>query len=102
MRGYGNVSLVETIVIGSACWAELLCGFLSGSDMALARLVIDRCADFTHEHAVETERLFYCSDCRSSLTDRMMTAVAVLDDPPIATANRNEFERFATARLTIA
>lgn len=97
------VAAGETIAISSVCWAELLCGPLSSSDMALARLFVDRCVDFTEDHAAATARLFNDSGRRrGSLADCMIAAVALSDDAPIATSNEADFERFAAAGLTIA
>ena len=70
--------------------------------MVLARLVVGRCADFTGDQAVETARPFKdYGRRRGSLADCMIAAVALSDDAPIATANRQDFEGFAAAGLMI-
>ncbi len=73
-------------------WAEFLCGPLSSADLDVARLFIDRCADFIRDHAVATARLFIESGRRrGSLADCMIAAAALSDAASIATTNKADF-----------
>ena len=93
----------KVLAMSSVAWAEFLCGPLGSIDGELADRFIERRQDFTPDQAVLAARLFNESGRRRALMiDCMIGAAALADDAPIATSNRGDFSRFATAGLKLA
>ena len=101
LRGW--VQRGETLIMSSVAWAEFLCGPLDTGDLELAERLVERQQDFTPDQAVVAARLFNESGRRrGTIVDCMIAATALADDAPVATTNVADFQRFASAGLTIA
>ena len=93
----------ESLAVCSVAWAELQCGPLTSSELALAGAIIDRHRDFTKDDAETAARLYNESGRRrGSLIDCMIAAAALADDAPVATANRADFVRLNELGVTAA
>ncbi|MCA1791902.1 MAG: PIN domain-containing protein [Thioalkalivibrio sp.] len=88
------------LVMSAVAWAELLCGPLEGSHLALARHIVGDIAPFDAAHASLAAQLFNRSGRRrGSLADCMIAAAAISAQAALATANRADFTRFTAEGL---
>jgi len=93
----------ESLGMSAVAWAEFLCGPVEAADLDLVdRVVRDRVA-FGEAEAALAARLFNESGRRrGSLADCMIAASAIRAGAPLATENRKDFGRFASAGLSLA
>ncbi len=92
----------ETLSMSTVAWAELLCGPLDESEIALAAQLVGRQSAFTPDHAALAVRVFNESGRRrGSLIDCMVAAVALADGAPLATMNVSDFRRFERSGLRV-
>lgn len=89
--------------MSAVAWTEFLCGPLSASDLNVATEIVDRCLEFTPEHAAAAADLFNRSGRRrGTLIDCMIAAAALAEGAAVATTNPDDFRRFKDAGLELA
>ena len=92
-----------TLLVSAVAWAEFLCGPLTDDELELAARIVGPPQDFTPEHATIAARLFNTSGRRrGTMVDCMIAAAAVSAGSPFATANADDFRRFAEQGLQLA
>lgn len=93
----------DTVVVSAVAWAEFLCGPLTDNELRLAARIVGTPLDFTPEHATVAAGLFNTSGRRrGTMMDCMIAAVALGDGSQFATANDDDFRRFAEQGLRLA
>lgn len=92
----------DTMVVSAVAWAEFLCGPLTDDELGLAARIVGPPSDFTSEHATIAAQLFNASGRRrGTMMDCMIAAASVTAGAPLATANADDFLRFAEQGLQL-
>lgn len=92
----------ERLAMSALAWTEFLCGPLEARHAELARGFISERLPFAEDDASVSARLFNESGRRrGSLIDCMIAATALRADAVLATANPDDFRRFADAGLDV-
>lgn len=92
------------LAMSTVGWAELLCGPLAESHLALVQRIVDEIVPFDVAAATRAAQFFNRTGRRrGSLADCMIAATAIEAGATLATSNRDDFERFAAEglRLTV-
>ena len=88
--------------ISAICWAEFLCGPLSGEDMEAAGRLFPEPEPFLAEDSVSAAGLYNASGRRrGSLVDCMVAATAMRLGAALATSNQGDFKRFEPVGLRL-
>jgi predicted nucleic acid-binding protein len=92
----------STIGISAIAWTEFACGPLDEQAIELAVQLLGEPAGFSRSHAELAASLFNSSGRRrGTLVDCMIAATAIAAEAALATTNREDFERFDRAGLTV-
>ena len=101
LRGWGGEGRMLTM--SAMAWGQVLCGPLETEDQALAERIIREVVPLGAEAAREAARLFNGTGRRrGSFPDCLIAATAILARAPLATTDREDFERFQPLGLQIA
>ena len=93
----------DTMVVSAVAWAEFLCGPLTDDELEIATRIVEPPQDFRSEHATIAAQLFNASGRRrGTMVDCMIAAASVSAGAPLATANTDDFRRFAEQGLQLA
>jgi|SRR5208282_518832 len=86
--------------MSAIAWTEFLCGPLEQRHLALAAVIVGEPEPFIVQDSIQTAELFnHSGRRRGSLLDCMIAAIAIRVGASLATANRNDFQRFSSLRL---
>lgn len=92
----------EILAMSAIAWTEFLCGPLEAKHAELARSFLSERVPFLENDAAVSARLFNESGRRrGSLVDCMIAATALRAGAVLATANPDDFRRFADAGLDV-
>lgn len=93
----------ESLAISSIAWCEFLCGPLDEAASAAALTILNTPVPFTSDDASLAAQLFNITGRRrGSLTDCMISAVAIRAGAMLATTNISDFSRFEAKGLKFA
>jgi predicted nucleic acid-binding protein len=93
----------EPVAISAIAWAEFLCGPVTDRQLELAAAVLQERFAFAEQDAALAARLFNAAGRRrGTLVDCMIAASALRAGAMLATTNASDFQRFASAGLTLA
>lgn len=93
----------EALAISAIAWGEFLCGPADQGHLELASGIVPERLAFTGDDATLAARLFNESGRRrGTFGDCMISATAIRADAVLATANLDDFRRFAKAGLVLA
>jgi len=91
------------LAMSAVGWAELLCGPLEETHLALVRRIVSHIAPFEAETAVLAAHLFNRSGRRrGTLADCMIAAAAMNAGTLLASSNPADFKRFVVEGLQLA
>lgn len=92
----------ESLGMSTVAWTEFLCGPLAEDQREIATRVVSQRVAFLEEDSVTSAHLFNeTGRRRGSLIDCMIAASALRAREPLATANGDDFRRFAAFGLAI-